>query len=103
MVSWGSNSVGESVGRDLIRVSLGLVSWSWGMVSWGSNLDNWGSMDSVGNNWGSMDGMGNNWGSVDGVGNNWGSVHSMSSHNWGMVGHSDSWSNVWGKVTSRDN
>ena len=97
------------------------------MVSWSSLDNNWGndwsSMDGVSNDWGSVDGMGNwvgnNWGmdgvgsvhnwssmdsvdwGMDGVSNNWGSVHSVG--NWGMHSVGNSWSYMWGKVTSRDN
>merc|ERR1712012_1273569 len=70
-----SNSVGEGVGRDLIRVLLSLVGWSRGVVGWSSLHNNWS------NNWG---GLHNNWSSVDSVvdrgvdsvGNNW-SMDSM--------------------------
>jgi len=69
-----SNGVGEGVGRDLIRVLLGLVGWS-GLVSWSRGIGG-GSVDSVGNDWGSVDsvshgvdGMVGNW--VDGMVGNW--------------------------------
>merc|ERR1712012_186510 len=73
-----SNSVGEGVGRDLIRVLLGLVGWSRSVVSWSSLHNNW-SVDSMVDR------------GVDSVGNNW-SVDSMGHMDWGMVnsvGHVD--------------
>ena len=61
------------------------ISWSWVSISWGM------VNSMVGYNWSSMDNRGS-------------MVNSMGSmDNWGVVGHSNGWSNVWGKMTSRDN
>ena len=71
------NSIGVSVGGNLIGVGLGLVSWGRGVVSW--SLDDWGGVDGVGNN-GGVHSMGNHGGVVHGVSHgvgNHGGVHGV--------------------------
>jgi len=91
-----SNSVGVSVGGDLIGVLLHISSLHWGVVSWSWGVVGWGSVDSVGNNWGSVDGVGN-W-----VSNNWGMDSVGSVDNWSSMdsvverGSVDSVGNNWG-------